>query len=165
MFSSLQEALEKAKPVKAVETDGEAVEEKGVKFYIKSAKILSSEESYVGRDVRLLADGKEGALAIVFAKPPETPLYGHDKKYLSEIHKKYSPKGTAVKNVEGYNLDGKLVVATEFVMPVMDLKLRQRQLLFDSADKQVSITVCSPDKKFPTDTIIDEVLHSLFIAE
>ncbi len=166
MFKSLEEALEKAEPVTSVQTDGaQAIEEQGVKFYIKSAEVLSSEASFVGRDVRLSADNIEGAVSIVFAVPPQTPLYEHDKKFLADIHKQYSPKGTAVKSVDYFNVNGKLVVANEFVMPVMGMKLRQRQLLFDCADKQVSITACSPNKDFPTDRIVEEILHSLFISD
>ncbi len=166
MFTSLEEALHSAKAVSSAEPDGgEAIEERGVKFFVKSAKVESSEESFVGRDVHLSANGVNGALSIVFAVPPATPLYGHDKKFLAETHEKYSPKGTSVKDVDYYNVDGRLVVKTETVMPVMDIKMRQHQLLFDLNGKQVGITVCSPDKKFPSGDIIEEILHSLFLTE
>ncbi len=166
MFESLEEALEKAKPIKAAEiAGGEQIEHGGVKFFIKTAQVVNSEESFVGRNFELTADGVPGTLGIVFAVPPKTPTYGHDKKFLAETHKKYSPEGTSVKDVDFYNVDGKLVVENDFVMPVMGIKMRQSQLIFDCADKQVSITACSPDKKFPVEKIIDEALHSLVITE
>ncbi len=165
MFESLEDALEKAKPITPTEIDGvEPIEENGVKFFVKTAAVTSDTPSFVGRDKHLTVNGVEGALSIVFAKKPELPLYGHDKEYLVDLHKKYSPEGTKLKDYDIYNVGGKLVIETEVLMPIMDLKLRQRQLLFDAADKQVSITVCSPDKHFPTDEVIDEILHSLFIS-
>ncbi len=166
MFDSLEEALEKAKPVKAAEIDGgETIEYEGVKFFIKSAKVESDEESFVGKNYQLSADGVEGVLAIVFAVPPKTPTYQNDKDYLTETHKKYSPEGTKVKDVDFYNVGGKLVVTNEVVMPIMGIKMHQCQLLFDHADKQVSITVSSPNKKFPVEKVAEEALRSLVITE
>ncbi len=166
MFDSLEEALEKAMPVKPAEIDGgEQIETEGVKFFIKSAKVESEEESFAAKSYHLSADGIEGVLGILSAVPPKTPTYAHDKKYLSETHKKYSPKGTKVKDVDFYNVDGKLVVKNELVMPVMGIKMHQSQLLFDRADKQVSITVSSPNKKFPVEQVAEEALHSLVITE
>ncbi len=166
MFDSLEEALEKAKPIETEAVDEAAViEEKSVKFSIKSAEAERVEESFVSISYELTTGEKKASLGIVYAKPSKDPLYRHDKKMLAELHKKYSPKGTSVKDVDFYKIGDKLVVGVKLVMPVTGIKMYQSQLLFDADDKQVSITVCSPDKKFPVEEVADEILHTLTILD
>ncbi len=166
MFDSLQSALEKAKPIETAALDGAAwIEEKGIGFSVKTATAERKEESIVSVSYELTSGEHKGSFAILWAVPPKDPLYKHDKNLLSDIHKKYSPKGTSVKDVDFYKIGGKLVVGVETVMPVMGIKMQQYQLLFDTADKQVSVTVCSPDKKFPLKDVFDEILHSIVLPD